>query len=245
MEHPIRTIDAEFRNSGMAKHDEHHNDAQEEKGDVHCLGCSIEHELKVHAPFTLLGTLVGAVLLGVFLLIKLPEGTSKILFEIFHPTHVFFSAMTTAAVYYLHNKRCGMFKLLVVGYVGSIGIATLSDCVIPYIGEVLLKMPHAHLHLGFIHLWWLVNPLAIAGVIVARFATVSKFPHFMHVQISTWASLFHITMAMGASLTPVTFFLILVFLFVAVWIPCCTSDIVFPLLFTPGASKRENPEIQE
>jgi len=25
-----------------------------------------------------------------------------------------------------------------------------------------------------------------------------------------------------------------VFLFLAVWLPCCTSDIVFPLLFVPS-----------
>lgn len=30
--------------------------------------------------------------------------------------------------------------------------------------------------------------------------------------------------------------LIAVFLFLAVWLPCCTSDIVFPLLFTPKTS---------
>ena len=222
-----------------------HNDERTPHGEVHCLGCSIEHELKVHAPFTLLGTLVGAALLGAILWLKLPAKTSQTLFEVFHPTHVFFSAMTTSAVYYLHNKRCGMLKLLVVGYVGSIGIATLSDCVIPYIGEVLLKLPHADLHLGFIHLWWIVNPLAIAGVIVARFVTVSKFPHFMHVQISTWASLFHITMAMGTSLAPLTFALILAFLFIAVWVPCCTSDIIFPLLFTPKEARDKNADTAE
>ena len=226
---------------GEHKHDSK-NAAEISHDDAHCIGCSIEHELKVHAPFTLLGTLVGAALLGAILLLKLPAKTSQTLFEVFHPTHVFFSAMTTAAVYYLHNKRCGMLKLVVVGYVGSIGIATLSDCIIPYIGEVMLGLPHPELHLGFIHLWWLVNPLAIAGVVVARFATVSKFPHFMHVQISTWASLFHMTMAMDASVSPTTFALIALFIFIAVWVPCCTSDIIFPLLFTPSTHNTGNEE---
>jgi len=198
----------------------------------HCLGCSIEHELKNHIPFTLLGTLTGALILFGVLSLHLENSTSHALFAVFHPAHVFFSAMTTSAIYYLHNKKCGMIRLLVVGYVGSIGIATLSDCVIPFIGEYLLKLPHPGLHLGFIHLWYVVNPLAIAGVLTARFLTISKFPHFMHVQLSTWASLFHITMAMGTAISPSTFALIVVFLFVAVWVPCCTSDIVFPLLFT-------------
>jgi len=210
----------------------------EESSHIHCIGCSIEHELKAHVPFTLLGTLTGAFILWWMLSLKLEQKTSSNLFDIFHPTHVFFSAMTTAAVYYLHNKKCGMLKLLLVGYFGSIGIATLSDCVIPFIGEVILNLHHPELHLGFIDLWYIVNPLAILGVLVARLLPVSKFPHFMHVQISTWASLFHIMMAIEAPISTGIFLLIVLFLFLAVWIPCCTSDIVFPLLFT----KTSHPE---
>ena len=197
-----------------------------------CVGCTLEHELKVHAPFTLIGTLTGALIMVGILWVNLSPSTSETLFEIFHPMHVFFSAMTTSAVYYLHNKKCSMLKLFIIGYVGSIGIATLSDCIIPFIGEKMLNLPNPELHLGFIHHWWLVNPLALAGVLVARFLPTTKFPHLIHVLISTWASLFHITMAMGSSISTGTFLLIMVFLFVAVWIPCCTSDIVFPLIFT-------------
>jgi hypothetical protein len=131
----------------------------------------------------------------------------------------------------MHNRRCGMLQLCLVGYLGSIGIATLSDCVIPFLGEIMLKLPHPELHIGFIHMWWLVNPLAFAGIIAGRIFTATKFPHFMHVQISTWASLFHITMALGTSVSLFTFCMIVVFLFLAVWVPCCTSDIIFPLLF--------------
>ena len=38
--------------------------------------------------------------------------------------------------------------------------------------------------------------------------------------------------AMGADLGILQYAAIALFLFLAVWIPCCTSDIVFPLLFT-------------
>jgi hypothetical protein len=40
------------------------------------------------------------------------------------------------------------------------------------------------------------------------------------------------TMAMGADFGILDRMTAAVFLFLAVWIPCCTSDIVFPLLFT-------------
>ncbi|AHM58129.1 hypothetical protein EAL2_808p06260 (plasmid) [Peptoclostridium acidaminophilum DSM 3953] len=38
-------------------------------------------------------------------------------------------------------------------------------------------------------------------------------------------------MAKGHYLGSYEIVIIFVFLFLAVWIPCCTSDIVFPLLF--------------
>ena len=50
--------------------------------------------------------------------------------------------------------------------------------------------------------------------------------------LSTWASLFHMTMALGEDVSMFVMALVPVCLFLAVWIPCCTSDIVFPLLFT-------------
>jgi len=118
-----------------------------------------------------------------------------------------------------------------IGYAGSIGIATLSDSVIPFLGETLLNMPHREIHLGFIEKWWLVNPLAIVGVIFAYFKPTTKVPHAGHVLLSTWSSLFHILMAVGVTLSLFSYVALFVFLFLAVWIPCCLSDIVFPLLF--------------
>jgi hypothetical protein len=70
--------------------------------------------------------------------------------------------------------------------------------------------------------------VAVTGIIIMAF---SLFPHAGHVLLSTWASLFHIIMALGGSLNLFSYFVILPFLFIAVWVPCCVSDIVFPLLF--------------
>ena len=49
--------------------------------------------------------------------------------------------------------------------------------------------------------------------------------------MSTWASLFHIVMALGGALAWWAYPVIFAFLFVAVWLPCCFGDIIFPLLF--------------
>jgi len=87
------------------------------------------------------------------------------------------------------------------------------------------------MHVGFIEKWWLVSGLAIIGITIAYFKPSTKFPHAGHVLLSTWASLFHILMAIGGSLTWISYAGVFIFLFIAVWVPCCISDIVFPLLF--------------
>ncbi len=182
-------------------------------------------------PFTALGTLTGVVVMVVILKTNVPRSISEGLFWTFHPVHVFLSALVTAGMYRLYGKG-GVWRTLLVGYVGAIGIATLSDSIIPYLGEWLLNMPHKDVHLGFIEKWWLVNPLAVAGIALAYVRPTTKLPHAGHVLLSTWASLFHITMAAGETPSASMGLVIGAFLFLAVWVPCCTSDIIFPLLFS-------------
>ncbi len=194
----------------------------------------ISVELKNHAPFTLFGALTGIIIMVLFH--NTPPKLSYNIFYILHPIHVVLSALVTASMYELHKcgglrYKCNIWILLFVGYAGSIGIATLSDSVIPYLGEVLLGMPNREIHIGFIEKWWLVNPLAILGVAIAYFRPTTKFPHAGHVLLSTWASLFHIIMAAVGTLNWLSYVIVFLFLFLAVWLPCCVSDIVFPLLF--------------
>ena len=191
-------------------------------------------ELKEHAPFTLVGAVTGVLIMVLMVRLKVPESVSGHLFSTFHPLHVLLSALVTAAMYRRHSKG-RIWAVVLVGYVGSVGIATLSDCLIPYLGEWLMGLPNRGLHLGFIEHWYLVNPLAIAGIVIAMVWPRTKFPHFGHVLLSTWASLFHMMMALGQEFTPVMMGLTAVFLFLAVWLPCCASDIIFPLVFARGA----------
>ncbi len=201
----------------------------------------IFEELKKHAPFTIAGALIGVG--AMIFCYKLPSRTAYNLFYIFHPMHVFLSALVTASMYKNYRcvpgkKGCNIVMLLVVGMMGAIGVATVSDSIVPFIGEVLLKMPKAELHIGFIEEWKRVTLLAIIGIGTAYFWPQTKFPHAGHVLISTWASLFHVVMAGTKTLTLGASIGIFAFLFIAVWIPCCVSDIVFPLLFV-GDDKKE------
>ncbi len=199
---------------------------------------NIVKELRIHAPFTIFGALTGVFLIVFFQ--AMPAERAYNVFYVLHPIHVVLSALATASMYRLHTcerisgvclkGHCNLWLLLVIGYLGSVGIATLSDSIIPYLGELMLNLPNRGIHLGFIEKWWLVNPLAIVGVLIACYWPSTKFPHAGHVLLSTWASLFHMIMAIGGEINWAAYGVIFVFLFLAVWLPCCVSDIVFPLL---------------
>ena len=190
---------------------------------------NIIKELKHHSPFTFFGAITGILIMLVFY--KIPDDIAHNIFYALHPAHVLLSALVTTAMYKIYAKKANIFILILVGYIGSIGIATLSDSIIPYIGETMLNLPNRGIHLGFIEKWWLVNPLAFLGIAIVYYNPKTKFPHAGHVLLSTWASLSHIIMALGAVIELTTIIVIFIFLFIAVLIPCCLSDIVFPLLF--------------
>ncbi len=219
-------------------------------------------ELRAHAPFTMAGAVSG--ILAMLLFAKASPQVSQRLFQVFHPAHVVLSAIVTASLFRLHEEKRSFWVVLLIGYVGAVGVATLSDSILPYIGEDLLgvavpthaslhehggpaeavqdhEAEHAdetrahegkpHIYLGFIEDWYLVNPAAILGVLIACFWPRTKFPHAGHILISTWASSFHVLMNTHRELTPMLFVGIFVVLFIAVWLPCCMSDIVFPMFF--------------
>ncbi len=207
------------------------SDVRASSGAVSSLMSLVTTELKAHAPFTMLGTLTGVIVMVAIVVLGVPRSYSTTLFWCLHPLHVLLSALVTTSMFVLHGRRT-LLATVVVGYFGSVGVATLSDCIIPYVAEVLLGMPHRGMHLGLLEKWWLVNPLAVAGIFLACLWPRTRLTHAGHVLISTWASLFHMTMALGDHFSLLGYAAVGAFLFLAVWVPCCTSDIVFPLLFT-------------
>jgi len=226
-------------------------------------------ELKGHAPFTLFGAGLGIVFMLIFK--NLGHIGSYRLFSIFHPFHVILSAVVTASMFRLHTEKKRFLLVLIVGYVGSVGIATLSDIVIPHIGSKILGLDvptHAemhhhkqerdehseehihtdkqqhhqeHIHLGFIEEWYIVNPAAILGVLIAYFLPRTRFPHTGHILVSTWASSSYLLMNLESEITVLAVVGMFVTLFFAVWLPCCISDIVFPLLFVKSDLKLTGP----
>jgi len=201
----------------------------------------IAHELKEHLPFTALGALTGIIIMVIIVLGNVPSNISQTVFYTLHPLHVLLSALVTTAMYVRYSKA-KFWVAILIGWTGSIGIATISDAIIPYLGGSLL---HAQMefHVPFIEEWW-INFLALGGIAIGYWKQTTKIPHFGHVLLSTWASLFYI-MAFGkAEWIPLLPFIFL-FLFLAVWLPCCLSDIVYPLLFLRKEPELPSPERRE
>jgi len=193
----------------------------------------IADELRHHAPFTAAGAATGIILMAIIAFGNaLPQVSqaSYTVFYILHPAHIALSALVTTAIYRKYSDG-RMWRAILIGYFGAVGIATLSDSIIPYLGETLLGLENRGIHIGVIEEPQLTIPAAFVGIAIAYWRPATKLPHYGHVLLSTWASLFHIIMALGATVNWIIFPTIFAFLFLAVWLPCCTSDIVFPLLF--------------
>jgi hypothetical protein len=216
-------------------------------------------ELKGHTPFTCIGAFLG--ILFMLLFRNMGSSGSHLLFSIFHPLHVVLSAMVTSSMFRVHDLKRNFLIIIVISYFGAVGIATISDIIIPHLGAKVtgLEMP-AHsqiheqnlnddnpkseemdglkngqneggIHLGFIEEWYIVNPAAFFGILLAFFLPRTKLPHAGHVLVSTWASSSYLLMTVTSQMSIAAAFAIFTTLFISIWIPCCISDIVFPLLF--------------
>jgi hypothetical protein len=201
----------------------------------------IAEELKEHIPFTALGAVTGIIIMVVIVLGNVPSHISQTAFYVSHPLHVLLSALVTTAMY-MRYRKAKIGVAILIGWTGSIGIATISDAIIPYLSGTLLNA-RMEFHVPFIEEWW-ISFVALAGIAIGYRRQTTKTPHFAHVLVSTWASLFYFT-AFGIAdwihLLPYVF----LFLFLSVWIPCCMSDIVYPLLFVRKEPELPSPERQE
>jgi hypothetical protein len=199
----------------------------------------IAHELLQHVPFTAIGAVAGIVVMVLIYFLNAPREISQSLFYTLHPLHVILSALVTTSMYRIHHNRSKLWLTVIIGYTGSVGIATLSDIIIPYVGGDILGIPW-EFELPFIETsnmpfigipkWIIVNAAAVIGVAVAHWKPTTRFPHMGHVLLSTWASLFSFTAFGIADWMPLLPYIFL-FLFLSVWLPCCVSDIVYPLLW--------------
>ncbi len=204
-------------------------------------------ELKEHVPFTAIGAATGIIIMVIIVFTQIPSHVSEAVFYTLHPLHIILSALVTTAMYRRYSQG-KLWASILIGYFGSVGIATLSDAIIPFLEGSTLSIGLGF-HIPFLETgafpylgvptWVVINSAAAIGIAIGYWKQTTKVPHLGHVLLSTWASLFYFT-AFGTATWLPLLPLIFVFLFIAVWIPCCTSDIVFPLLFVRRVASSED-----
>jgi len=212
----------------------HHDTVNEDRSLGHIL-----EELKAHLPYSIFSVVIGIIILGILTFIAEVFGSndisnpSKELFHVFHPAHLLFSAAATTAMFWRYEKR--IFKAIIIGFVGSVGICGISDIFIPYISGFLMGVK-MHLHVCIIEHPGLIMPFVIAGLFAGfivpdttRKSTI--FSHTAHILVSSMASIFYL-ISFGLVEWVHVVGLVFIYTVLAVMIPCCVSDIVFPLLLT-------------
>lgn len=191
----------------------------------------ILEELTHHLPYTVFSVLLSLGLLA--LLTSLGHlQASRNLFHFFHPAHLFLSATATTAMFRVHDARIG--KALLVGLSGSVLFCSLSDIILPLLGGKLLRQS-LHLHICIIEDPGIVIPFVAVGIALGLMAGAhvhrsTIYSHAGHVLVSSLASLFYLT-GFGLEEWIDQIGWILLIITVAVAVPCCLSDIVYPLLF--------------
>ena len=231
----------------------------------------IAHEFKHHFPFTVFSAAAGIIIVSIIFVIltSMPvihdenetvdehdhgedfSHSTHQLFHVFHPIHCLFSASATTAMFWRYEKK--LIKTIIIGLTGSLAICGISDIFMPYLGGSLIGIK-MELHICLIHHPQTVVPFAIFGIIMGltsaevmakRSSTI--FSHSAHVFISTMASILYLT-SFGFLDWMENMFVVFIIVVLAVLIPCCTSDVIFPLLLVDktnvhlcgGECKEEN-----
>ena len=206
----------------------------------------ILEELKEHLPYTLFAALVGVGLLALinFAAVltnrqsQLPEA-SRGLFHVFHFSHLFFSAIATTATFWRHERR--FLKTVGIGFFGTVLPCGTSDIAFPFIGGRILGVPMV-LHICLVQHPLVVLPFVFAGIwvgfVLPPIQRSTFYSHAVHVLLSSIATMLYL-ISFGIADWLKFAALIFLLLFAAVMVPCCTSDIIFPLLFT----RRQTVEI--
>ena len=161
-----------------------------------------------------------------------------VLFHLFHPAHMLFSAAATAAMFWRYERN--ILKAILVGMTGAIVVCGISDIVMPHLSATIMHKQIAW-HVCIIEHPLMVLPFATIGVLIGIVAASNMaikstiFSHSLHVFTSTMASIFYLIGAFGRLEWINDIGIIFFFICLAVMIPCCLSDIVYPLLFTKRA----------
>jgi len=194
-------------------------------------------QLGYHLPYSIFGVTIALLLMGVLTFFtsllngeELLPRASEELFHITHASHILLSTVATTAMFWKHEKA--IIKATVIGLIGAIGICSLSDIIFPFLGGRLLGMP-MEMHICVIEHPEIILPFAVVGLMAGFFVIgaiekSTQYSHSGHVLVSSIASLLYL-LAYGVHDWVHSLGWVFLITVVSVMIPCCVSDIVFPL----------------
>jgi hypothetical protein len=191
-------------------------------------GDTIWRELRHHLPFTLVVSLLAGILVALAFIFNLgSNGFLGDIFEVIHPAHVLVSAAATAAIYKKYKNS--VIGAGIVGIFGAILVGTISDVLLPWIAGNLFSF-QTILHLPIIEAPLLILGITVVGALFGIYIGLFKLNHSLHVFFSVFASLFYI-LAFSSEVGVIGILVSSLVVFLVVYVPCCISDIVFPILF--------------
>jgi|APSaa5957512622_1039677.scaffolds.fasta_scaffold29330_2 hypothetical protein len=195
----------------------------------------IIHELKHHTPLTIIAS-VTAIIVTFLCLYLLKSIITEDTFHSLHLIHLFASAFVSAAIFYKYKNN--IFSSTIVGVISAILIGSISDIIFPWLGGQVLFLKTTF-HLPLLEIPLLILGISILGSLAGIWLKKTKFPHFLHVFLSAFASLFYI-LTFSPQLNAIFIILSIIIIFIAVIIPCCVSDIIMPFLFLKQDIKQCN-----
>lgn len=207
---------------------------------------SLRQELMCHFPYAAFSLALGFIILS---LIHLVTGTGHymsselresyhILFHSFHYLHLIFAVTGTCIMFFRFSKN--IIAGILVSLIAPAIFCTLSDVALPALAGNLLGV-HMPVHICFTNLGDLINliPFMVVGLLngwmirqhsESALGFISLASHFIHILISSLAALFYMV-SYGFTYWHHMMGILLIFLLIAVVIPCTLSDIVVPMYF--------------
>lgn len=215
---------------------------------------SLRQELMCHFPYAAFSLAIGFIVLSI---IHLLTGTGchsagelarsyHIIFHSFHYLHLIFAVTGTSIMFFRFSSN--VIGGIIVSLLAPAIFCTLSDVALPALAGRILGF-HMPIHICFTHLPDLINllPFMFVGLLngwmirqhsESALGFISLASHFIHILISSLAALFYMV-SYGFIEWHSMMGILLLFLLVAVVIPCTLSDIVIPMYFARCKAKHQ------
>jgi hypothetical protein len=213
---------------------------------------SLYDELACHLPYAAFSVAFGFVVLSLLYFIGLngmqPALMRKgyhVLFHSFHYLHIVYAVIGTMVTFSRFSRN--LVRGVILSVVSPAIFCTLSDVVLPALAGEILGVD-MKIHICFLSWYDALNviPLMLVGLVTgivlrshkeSSLGFFSLGSHFVHILISSLASLFYMV-SYGFGEWYQSMGLLFLLLVIAVVVPCTLSDVVIPMYFARAKHKK-------